>query len=163
MRGASESIATVAIDPICAIPFDLQIFGVSQTEAQKTMECFGEEGRKIYQGIASHEDVAYPIAYGLFYAFTLFSLSSFCVERKGITLVVTLIPPLIVISDLVENHYIIEMIKQFPTLGAETVASMSLFNSIKWGLFFSTLFLVLIFSIWSVVIIVRRRKTPNSI
>lgn len=163
MRGASATIGVVATDPVCAIPFDLQIFGASQGEAQKTMECFGEEGRRIYQGIASHEDVAYPIAYGLFYAFTLFSLSSFCVRKKGITIVVTLIPLIIVISDLIENHYIIEMIKQFPVLRADTVASMSLFNSIKWALLFPTLLLTLIFSIWSVVILVKGRKTTNDI
>ena len=163
MRGASESIGTVAPDPVCATPFDLQIFCVTQIEAQKTMECFGDEGRKIYRGIASHEDVGYPIAYGLFYAFTLFSLSSFCVGKKGITVVVTLIPLLTVISDLIENHYIIEMIKQFPVLRAETVSSMSLFNSIKWILFFSALVLTLIFSSWSIIIMVSRRKTANSV
>jgi hypothetical protein len=160
MGGASESIAKIADNPSCAVPLDLKFFGVSKEEAEQTLSCFGSKGRELYVTFASREDVLYPITYGVFFGFTLFALSSFCIKRKGIILTISAIPIIITFSDFVENYYILNLLREFPALTPGSVCCMSLFNSVKWGLFF-TLVLpsTVIFSIWSLKILLTRKTS----
>lgn len=158
MDNAADSLTNVAEEPVCAIPLDLHMFGTSMEQASEALACMGSEGRKIYRQVESREDVFYPLIYSLFFSFTLFALSSFCIHNKNVTQIVSALPFVVMTADFFENFFIIKLIDQFPQLNNVTLSSFSFANTIKWGLSFIMFFLVGIFCILSL-----RKITKKSV
>jgi hypothetical protein len=160
MSGAASAIQEAALTPGCAVPLDLFMNGLSQQEAFYTLECMGDKGRELYLQTAIRQDSIYPFSYGALLFFTLFLLSSYCTSNKKAIAACCVLPFLIIISDFIENHFIIELIEQFPLIENETVTRFSIFNQLKWKLFFLALGLVLFFASWAIIKLKNKKRKP---
>ncbi|MDP2424555.1 MAG: hypothetical protein U1C46_05750 [Bacteroidales bacterium] len=157
----SKKIMDSADNPASANLLDLQIVGFSETEVYTVLNSLGEEGRRQYAQFALREDFYYPLSYGIFLAFTLYSLAAFCLRRRIRVLIIALIPLIGMAADYVENFHILSLIRQFPDLHPGTVQIASVANTLKWGLVFLSAGLVLVFLVWGLVQKWCRKKSVN--
>lgn len=151
MSKASEDIQKSSTDAGCAKPLDLNVAGITLETAHHTLTCMGIQGRRVYRKIEVQQDYIYPFAYGLLLVFTLLALSSYCLKNKAIILSVSGLPLIVIAADFLENHYIIKLISEFPDLNDSTVTSLSVFNGLKWILFFVAAGLIILFVFLSLI------------
>jgi hypothetical protein len=163
MSDASTTIKAVATDVNCAKPLDLIVTGIDYIQSYSSLECMGLQGRIAYKQIAIRQDSVYPVVYGLLFFFTLLCLSSYCTKAKVIITTVCSLPILIVMSDFLENHFIVNLIYEFPNLDMHTIKMLAVFNSAKWIMFFLAAVLIILFSAWALVKLLRTdRNTSQS-
>ena len=143
MPGVQQQMMSVADDPHCAVPLDLMMFGISDEAALTHLACMGETGRAVYRAAELKQDTIYPLFYGAFLAFTLWALASFggITRNRGL---LVLLPIIAVAFDYMENHYIVELIDQFPHLAEGTVDMASMGNQMKWSFAMLSMVMVLI-------------------
>jgi len=132
MPGVQTAIGDVADKPECAESPDLY-FGVSSQKAYQSLDCMGKNGRAVYQKESIVKDSVYPVSYGLFFAFTLFLLSSSLFRKKWPVITLTVLPLAASCFDFLENYQIRRLIDQFPALQQNTVHIASLANMGKWS------------------------------
>lgn len=117
------------------VPLDLQ-FSYSPEKAYQLLAQFSAEDLKMYRILELTGDIAYPIIYGLFFAFIIFKLSK--------NTVFAIVPLLSILADIIENSGIAIMITSLPK-ELYTVASItSIFTSLKWILIISSLLLIVV-------------------
>ena len=157
LGNATETLNAVALDSSCSVPLDLQAFRISSAVIKSIFECMGGGGMQVYRSAVVVEDTIYPVAYGLFFGFTLLSLTSFCIpSRKWLVTIISVLPLLAMCSDFLENHFIVKAIDGYPALPASVVNSLWFFNSMKWGVSIPMLLAVLLFSVFSLVKVIRK-------
>jgi hypothetical protein len=110
-------------------PLDLR-FQYSKSEVEIFFTALGPKGQQYYRLIASKIDMAYPIAYSLFFM----SLMAFFLKKKkwtkGFFPILLFLPLCAAIPDYLENFNILRMMDQGPT---ELLATKgSLFTQLKW-------------------------------
>lgn len=143
MPGVQHRMESVADDPACSTPLDLMLFGFTDEAAHRSLQCMGEEARPVYRAAELREDAVYPVCYGAFLAFTLWALASFggITRNRGL---LVLLPIIAVAFDYMENHYVVELIDQFPNLEEHTVDMASMGNQMKWSFAMLSMLMVLI-------------------
>lgn len=147
MSNASKSLTEASQDPSCVKPLDLYIGGFGLEDVNQQMACMGENGRAVYMGIETKQDLIYPIAYSLFLSFTLFLLTGYLFERAWPRRLLPIIPLVALVSDIVENHYLVSILQKYPDFDIVNVEIASLANQIKWGSALLAMVLVLILAI----------------
>jgi len=151
MPKGSQRIIDSADDPENAEILDVKRFGFTKAEAFLSLNAMGEEGRKHYVKFHKHEDLAFPIVYGLFLAFTLFLLNRKRIQKRRLMYLIPAVPLLAMMADLVENHHIVLLIRQFPDLDNITVKIAAMANSIKWGSVSLSLIMIALFAVVNIV------------
>lgn len=157
MQSVLNDLKAVAEQPECATILDLEIMNVTAEKVEKSLGCMGEQGRAVYLVAATVHDSIYPISYGLFLAFTIYCLASFLGFGRLLVLFLTLVPVVILPFDYVENHYIAQLINQYPDLQPASINGVSTANKLKWILVLVSFALVLGLGGVSLVKLVRKR------
>ncbi len=119
-------------------------FGFTPEKGYSIIESYGEKGREVYFFVESFVDILYPITYTI--AFIL--LISFLFKKNGWNMqrfaILNVLPLACLLSDLLENFGIIQMLRSFP----ERVDFWAVFaaNSglIKWVFAGITVLIVLV-------------------
>jgi hypothetical protein len=158
MGEASKAIESKAKNATCARPLDLHLLGLNFQEAHLALDCMGNDGRVAYRQIEEREDIFYPISYGLFYAFTIYGLASFLRRKTLWKWIMAAVPLLVMISDFIENRFIVRLIDQFPAIESGVVENMSLLNTLKWSGFFITIALIVMLGILSLVFLLKGNR-----
>ena len=150
MADMSSAIIDASVDPGCADIPDLS-FGLSQEEVYQDLKCLGEPGRSVYKKESVQKDSLYPVSYGLFFAFTLFALSSLLFRRRWIVIVITILPLIGMLFDFLENYQLRKLMDQFPELQQGTVTLASVANIGKWSFIYVSIAFTLILAVWSLI------------
>jgi len=153
MPGVQSEIDDVADRPECAELPDLS-FGISTDKVYQELDCMGDNGRTVYQKESLLKDSIYPVSYGLFFAFTLFVLSSLTFRRKWPVIVVSILPLAGMLFDFLENYKLRKLMDQFPVLQQETVSMASIANIGKWSFIYVSIAVILILAVWSFIRII---------
>jgi len=151
-------IIRVADKPGCVSSLDLE-FGFTKAVAYQHLDCMGPKGRTIYDTSRKTKDSVYPVSYGIFFAFTLFSLSSLLFRKKRLVLVLTSIPLLGMLFDFFENYQVGKLIAQFPDLKDTTVTLASAGNMAKWSFDYLSIGLIVALAIWVLVRTVKQNRS----
>lgn len=141
MPQADKSIRSMALDAECAQVLDLKV-GMAVSEVATSLACMGPAAIRLYLKIVKLYDSIYLVAYGLFFAFTLFCLGNKYLKRREVIYTLSCLPILIALFDVLENRTIFQVITQFPHLDEGTVYQLSFFNQAKWYTFFVVLALL---------------------
>lgn len=156
MPGLMVDMRAVALDASCAKPLDLFLFGFTEAQATQVFECLGDSGMAVYQAGERLQDAIYPLSYALLMSFTLWALSGITVSGRKRALL-TVLPLLAMAFDYVENAHIIQLIDQYPALGAETVLKASVGNQLKWFFVFLSIGFIGLFGLLSTLRVARGR------
>jgi hypothetical protein len=106
------------------IPFDLRPTGYGLEEAKSFVAALSEEGRKFYLLTQHNLDTVYPPLLAITLALGMWIMSPLSSLWLRVPLIV--VPLLAMVSDLVENHLVREMLKTpSQTLDAELVMMAS--------------------------------------
>lgn len=111
---------------------DAHYFGFTVQQAKQTLEALGEQALPQYKHIEEVEDFWYPIGYGILLCLTILLLGWRTTWPKLAILVASCMPLLAMFLDFYENHYIVQLIDQYPNLRNETVQTASKYNIWKW-------------------------------
>lgn len=115
------------------------------------------EGRAIHQYVTGVVDMIFPFAYG----FLFILLSAFFLKKitspDSKWMYLSLVPVLLMLVDYVENFNTLAMLKAYPDLSAEMVASASKITGIKSTLTEISMFLPLFLGIFWLIKWVRNR------
>jgi len=130
---ASSKVTKHADDPENAVLLDVHPFWFTEAEAMDALHAMGEQGRQQYIRFHKREDLIFPIVYGLFLSFSLFLLNRKRLQKSILIYLIPAVPLLAMMADLVENHHIVLLTRQFPDLNFVTVKIAAIANAIKWG------------------------------
>lgn len=161
LPNVSASLNEVAENAICAVPLDLKVMGITKEKALNTLSCMGTEGRKIYRQAETREDIIYPISYGMFFSFILFSMGAYGMSNRKVIWTLAVLPFIVTCMDLGENYHIVKLIDQFPELDEYTIDSVALFNTLKWCGLFLTFTLVAFIALWNLARMMKRKSTAS--
>ena len=110
-------------------PLDL-MFAYSPAQAFATLAAFSDAGRAAYRLFLMTADVAYPITYTLFFAWSIALLSRTTRWANSRWL---LLPPLLLFGfDMAENATVIALISLHPAQPVWLALLASVFTTLKW-------------------------------
>jgi len=158
MPGIQDDIIRVADKPGCVSSLDTE-FGFTKEVAFNHLDCMGRAGRSVYDESRKSKDSIYPVSYGLFFSFTLFSLSSLLFRKRSFIFILTAIPVAGMLFDFFENEQIGKLIAQFPDLKDTTVTLASAGNIAKWSFDYLSIGLILALSVWVMVRTIKGRHS----
>lgn len=161
MSGHSKRIAETSTIPDCALIPDLLIFKVTRDNVEKSLDCMGEEGRQAYYQAETRGDSIYPLAYSLFLAFTLWSLSFYLFKKPKLSLFLALLPIAAMMFDYLENMQFLKMLRDYPEILDGTISKASLFANLKWAFALSAMALVILAAIASLGKLITGRNRIN--
>ncbi len=159
MPKAGRHLENVVENPTCASIPDLFLFGISMEAVTESLTCMGTAGIDKYIHIATHEDSIFPLAFGLFFALTLFFLISYTVEQKRIAWSLALVPVIAALADYYENMNMIQVASQFPDLDPEIVFKASVGNIWKWLFLTINTILLVVYGFRALVFLIDNRKS----
>ncbi|RMD80983.1 MAG: hypothetical protein D6815_12880 [Candidatus Dadabacteria bacterium] len=111
-----------------------QMYGYSYDRLMAVLADYGERGRRVHLLATATLDLAFPVAYVLFFAGLVERLSG-----RASSLI--LVPAVLGAVDLCENAHILAILALYPRVPRLLVASASCFTVLKHGL---TLFVLLV-------------------
>lgn len=135
---------------------DLQMGFSSAADYATLLEPFGEVGRAVYRQTELTIDIAYPIVYGLFWAFLIAWLLKRYHSSKPQWHWLVMIPLLGSFSDFIENALIVGAIQAFPNINSAHATILSTFTNIKFAFDFGAILISIILFVMGMVI--RRRS-----
>lgn len=134
-------------------PLDL-MFAYSPAQAFATLGAFSGEGRDAYRLFLLTADVAYPITYTLFFAWSIALLSRTKRWAGGRWL---LMPPLLLFAfDMAENTAIVTLLSVHPAQPAWLALIASLCTTLKW--IFAAITIVMALTLAAVRVVARIRR-----
>ncbi|NOX85131.1 MAG: hypothetical protein GXO86_04055 [Chlorobi bacterium] len=148
MSDMASAIVDASERPGCTEMPDIS-FGVTRDMAFQDLDCMGKEGRAVYKKESIEKDSIYPVSYGLFFAFTILTLSLPVFRKKWPVVVLTVIPLIGSLFDFIENHYLRRLVDQFPNLQTHTVAMANMANIGKWSFIYTGIAIAAILTVWS--------------
>lgn len=152
---ASSKVTKHANDPENAILLDIKQFGFSVAEAFQALDSMGEEGRRQYIRFHRREDMVFPFVYGLFLTLTVYLLLRNLLKKNKIKYLILVVPLLAILGDLTENHHVMLLVDEFPTLSFRTVAIASIANSVKWGALIASLATIAILVVFHIASLIK--------
>jgi hypothetical protein len=106
-------------------------FSYSPDEIKLLFNQLGATGRMLYIFQTAVVDMIYPLVYSLF-LFMLFGVANSNKKQTKMIKAIRLMPFGIALFDYLENFNSLQMLSDFPEITAFSVATGSLFTSIKW-------------------------------
>jgi hypothetical protein len=158
----SKRIVDSADDPENAVLLDVHPFWFTKAEALQALQAMGEQGRQQYIRFHKREDLIFPIVYGSFLALSLFLLNRKRLQKRKLIYLIPAVPLLAMMADLVENHHIVLLTRQFPDLNSVTVKIAAIANAIKWSSVSLSLLLTAMFAVINAVGMFRRNNVHKS-
>ncbi len=133
LPNAQRTLAEASGDPNYA-PLDLRP-GFSPDQAWEALDVLGETGRQQYQFMEMVMDVAYPLVYGVFFAFMIVFLFRQVGGRLAKITAVAWFPIVGMVADWLENIGILQVLSAFPERADGWARFASVAGQAKW--FFS--------------------------
>jgi hypothetical protein len=123
-------------------PIDLQ---TSYTPAQvyAMVAAYGEQGRSFYILFELIGDSLYPLIYGGFFALLLTFLWQRALPANQAVQKINVLPVILILVDFVENAGIITLLATYPSQLTAVAQITSLFTSLKWILFGTSIVAIL--------------------
>lgn len=121
-------------------PPDLSI-GISKEDFIAFLEAGGSEGRRIYTEVIKTNDFLYPLAYGIFFSYTIFLLASGIESRFFKNL--AFLPIVSMLADFTENSCFILLASDYPNFNDTLFAIGRIAQIVKWYAAFASLLVIL--------------------
>jgi hypothetical protein len=118
-------------------------FGFSPDELHQVLDELGPAGRDFYRLVELSLDVAYPLAYGLFFAGLLWFLGGRFLPAQNIWRKIALLPLLASLFDLSENVSLSLLVSRFPERMDGLAGFANVANQLKFSLVAVSIGLVL--------------------
>jgi hypothetical protein len=131
-------------------------FAYSPDEINLLFNQLGATGRMLYTFQTAVVDMIYPLVYSLF-LFMLFGVANSNKKQTKMIKAIRLMPFGIALFDYLENFNSLQMLSDFPEITAFSVATGSLFTSIKWILVVFTVLILLAIAVDLLLKYVRKR------
>ncbi len=125
-------------------PLDLYLF-YSPQEAFALINSYGDDNRASYALGSATIDMIYPLCYSTFLGLGLTFILVRSYEQHEAIQYFRLFPYTILFADVAENMCIISLLLDYPNKDANIALLATIFTSLKWFMFFSTLLLLTYF------------------
>lgn len=111
-------------------PIDL-LLGYNPTKISQMVADYGPEGRSIYAQGSLIIDTAYPLIYTFLFCIIL----SLLFRRRSYAPfpTVNVLPLSILVFDLIENGFIVYLLKSYPDSAASAASLCSILTNLKWA------------------------------
>ena len=118
-------------------------FGFSPDEIHQVLDEMGPAGRDFYRLVELSLDVAYPLAYGLFFTGLLWFLGGRFLPAQSVLRKAALLPLLAGLFDVAENVGLSILVKRFPLRMDGLAGFASVANQLKFSLIAISIGLIL--------------------
>ena len=84
MPSATARLVAVADKPECVKPLDLYMSGFTEVQVDANFACLGSAGLAIYREVETHDDIFYPMSYGIFFSLGIFLWGGYFTNKKKV-------------------------------------------------------------------------------
>ncbi len=124
-------------------PLDLQ-FAYTPQMAYESISSYSDVIRKKYIIGEMTVDIIYPFFYTLFLSFSIFLIYRNKKDSNSLAIQFSLVPYIILVSDLLENTGIVTMLSKYPQELISVAWGTSYFSTLKWVTVAFSLLLIII-------------------